>query len=307
MALLLAMPAVALRPANVLAGIKEMSTVYGWQEIGSYWDQAVHRAEWDLPLEHPEVGIVFLVLTVAGLAVALRDRRWSRSVWGWLLFAAATGALVAPYKFRAFRNLLSLVPLACVVVALLYAAVRRRFPRPLWVDAAATLLPVVLFAPALHQYLTYQVRLEDTRETALRWLGGHARPGDRILFAQELVFLPDRIATMPNDTLVWPWDTAWGRIVKRRPQYLVLGQINGLDGKPLIQPVMASWLLEHYRVAATFGSSSTFSGTWNYLGNQQIIYILKRLPVRVPSPRREAEKKSAPPSRDPEPSADPPG
>jgi hypothetical protein len=296
-ALLLAMPAVVLRPANVMAGVRVMSATYGWQEMGSYWDQAVRRAEWDLPLEHPEVGIAFLVLTAAGLAVALRDRRWSRSAWGWLLFAAATGVLMAPYKFRAFRNLLSLIPLACMLVALLYAAARRRLSRPLGLDAAAALLPVILFAPALHQYITFQLGLEDTRETALRWLAGHARPGERVLFAQELVFLQSRLAVLPNDTLVWPWGKAWGRIVKRRPQYVVLGELHG-PGGPLIQPAMRSWLLTHYREAASFGSTPTPAAPFVHMGNRQVICILKRVPftLRKPSPPPgEAEKKSARP------------
>src|SRR5436305_3904513 len=45
-ALLLAMPALALRTANVLNSLREMDTVYGFQELGSYWEQAIHRAEW---------------------------------------------------------------------------------------------------------------------------------------------------------------------------------------------------------------------------------------------------------------------
>ena len=47
-------------PGNVLRRRAGDVPVYGTQEIGSYWDQAVHRAEWDLPLPHPEVGFVFL-------------------------------------------------------------------------------------------------------------------------------------------------------------------------------------------------------------------------------------------------------
>jgi len=61
------MPALTLRTSAVLSGLREMNTIYGFQEIGSYWDQAVNRAEWDLPVLHPEVGIVFLLLLVAGL------------------------------------------------------------------------------------------------------------------------------------------------------------------------------------------------------------------------------------------------
>jgi dolichyl-phosphate-mannose-protein mannosyltransferase len=280
-ALLLVMPALVLRPANVMAAAHEMSQTYGTQEIGVYWDQAVHRAEWDLPLEHPEVGIVFLVLVAAGLAVALRDRRWSRSAWGWLLFAAATGLLVAPYKFRAFRNLLSLVPLGCVLAALLYAEARRRLSRPfrpVWLDLAAMLLPVVLFAPALYPYCASQFRLEDSRTAALHWLAHHARPEERILFAEELAFLPGRVGNLPNETAVRPWEKAWNRIWKRRFHYLVLGEISDPAGNPWILPSMREWILQNYRLEATFGSERGLPGPYLLKGNHQIIYILRRVP-----------------------------
>ncbi|HEV8631874.1 MAG TPA: glycosyltransferase family 39 protein, partial [Thermoanaerobaculia bacterium] len=60
-----AMPALVLRPAAVAAGLHEMDVIYTHQPAGSYWQQAFQRAEWDLPLEHPEVGFAFAALTVA--------------------------------------------------------------------------------------------------------------------------------------------------------------------------------------------------------------------------------------------------
>ncbi len=277
----LAMPALALRTASVLAAARDMSQIYGTQEVGAYWDQAVHRAEWDLPLEHPELGIVFLVLAAAGLAVGLRDRRWSRSVWGWLLFAVVTGGLVAPYKFRAFRNLLALVPLGCVLVALLYAAVRRRLSRPSrqrWLDLAAAALPVLLFAPALHQYATFQLGIVDTREQAVHWLAGHALPEDRILLVEELAFLPGRVARLPGETTVRSWNQAWKRVWNRRFNYLVVGDIVAPDGHPWILPDMREWLAQNYRVEATFGSALSDPNPGDLKGNGQRIYILRRVP-----------------------------
>jgi hypothetical protein len=280
-ALFLAMPAMALRPANVMAAAHEMAETYGTQEFGEYWYQAVHRAEWDLPLEHPEVGIVFLVLAAAGLAVALPDRPWSRSAWGWLLFAAATGLLVAPYKFRAFRNLLPLVPIGCVLAALFYAGLRRRLSplvRPVFLDLAAAVLPVLLFAPAVYQYSVAQFRLEDSRTTALHWLAHHAQPDERILFAEELAFLPSRVDSLPNETAVRPWEKAWDRVWSRRFHYLVLGEIAAPDGHPLILPPMRDWILQNYRLEATFGSEASLPGPFVLKFNRQVIYILRRVP-----------------------------
>jgi hypothetical protein len=277
-ALLLAMPALALRPAKVMAAAHEMAETYGTQEIGAYWDQAVHRAEWDLPLEHPEVGIVFLLVVAAGLITALRDRRWSRSASGWLLFAAATGLLVAPYKFRAFRNLLPLVPIGCGLAALFYAGLRRRLSRPVLLDLAAIIVPALLFAPAVYRYSVSQFRLEDSRTTAVHWLARHAQPDQRILFAEELAFLPSRVDSLPSETAVQPWEKAWNRVWRRRFHYLVLGEITAPNGDQLILPPMRDWILQNYRLEATFGSEKGLPGPFVMKGNQQLIYILKRVP-----------------------------
>lgn len=286
--LLLAMPALALRTRAVLQGLHTMDSIYGSQEAGSYWDQAVHRAEWDLPTSHPELGIVFLLLTVAGLAVGLWDRRWRGAVAGWLLFGAATGLLVAPYQFRAFRNLLALVPLACAAVALLYARLREATSRRLWIDLAAAALPVLLFAPALYEYDAFELALVDTRERAVHWLAGRVRPRDRVLFLRELAFLPSRLDTLPAKVQVRVWENAQDRVIERRDRYLVMGRILRRNGRDKIPPDILNWVLANYQVVAQFGSVATSNFPGFYRGNDQLIYVLKR------KPRQEAEPSSSP-------------
>jgi hypothetical protein len=287
--LLLAMPALVLRTATVLRGLREMDTIYGFQEIGSYWAQAVTRAEWDLPVSHPEVGVVFLLLLLAGIAAGLRDRRWSGAVAGWLLFGAATALLVAPYKFRAFRNLLSLVPLACALVALLYAWVRERVPRRAWLDLAAALLPVVLFTPTLYEYDGFLLALQDSREQAIHWLRPRVQPNERVLILKEMAFLPHRIDTLPGKVQVRVWDKARDRVIERRDHYLVLGELIRPDGRPKIPGFIRRWIFANYRVEAQFGRIPTFPGTGLFHGNEQVVYILKR----GPRPEVLAEKERA--------------
>jgi hypothetical protein len=278
LALLAAMPALALRTQDVLHGLRDMNSIYGFQAAGSYWDQAVHQAEWDLPTSHPELGIVFLLLALAGLAVGLAGRRWSGAVAGWLLFGATTGLLVAPYPFRAFRNLLALVPLACAAAALLYAWLRERVPRRAWLDLAAALLPVLLFAPALYEYGAFELALVDTREQAVRWLAGQVKPTDRVLFLRELAFLPSRLDTLPAKVQVRVWDKARDRVIERRDHYLVLGKVLRPDGRNKIRPAILSWILVNYKIVAQFGSAATSHYGGFARGNDEAIYVLKRVP-----------------------------
>lgn len=278
-ACVVAMPAILLRPEKVLHGMQRMSRVYGRQRLGSYWGQAVQRAEWDLPLEHPELGIAFLVLAAAGLAVALFERRGSRAVWGWVVFGAATGLLVAPYQFRAFRNLLALIPLACILIALLYARVRRAVRRPRFVDLAAAVLPLVLFAPALHSYIGDRLALVDSREEAIQWLGEHTGPGDTVLLVEELAFMPARLATLEARIDVKPWDRAKRRILKRNVDYVVLGSLVQRDGTARVPEERSRRILQGYTEVATFGSSPTKMSRGAFKGNRQRITILRRRPA----------------------------
>ncbi len=281
-ALLVVMPALLLRTQDVLAGVRFMSRVYKAQKLGSYWAQAVERAEWDLPLKHPEVGIAFLLLAAAGLGAGLLDHRWRKTVWTWLIFGLATGLLVAPYTFRAFRNLLSLVPVACVLITLLYARIRERVPRPLFVDLAAVALPAILFAPALHQYAVHHLTLEDSREQAIRWLDTHTGPKDKILFAEELAFLPSRVASLgAADADLAPWERARARIFRRGFNYIVLGELAQRVGGSRIPPNVRVWILRNYEVVARFGTYPTNAIARAFKGNRQIVYILKRVPRRA--------------------------
>lgn len=278
-ALLVAMPPLLLRTREVVEGVLWMGRVYEAEVVGAYWKQIAERAEWDLPLEHPEVGIAFLLLTAAGLVTGLLDRRWRKATLVWLVFGLATCLLVAPYKFRAFRNLIALVPVACVLVSLLYARIREKSPRPLFVDLAAAVLPAVLFAPALYQYTVHNLTLEDSREQVIRWFHDNATPRDRVLFAEELAFLPSRVGSLKTgDAAMTPWVRSRPRVFRRSFHYLVLGELVRPNGKPLIRPDVHFWIQRNYRVVARFGDYPTHPVPLGFKGNRQIIYIFKRVP-----------------------------
>lgn len=272
------MPALVLRTSDVRHSLGTMSNVYEHQGIGSYWEQAVIRAEWDLPLDHPELGLPFLLLTAAGVAAALADRRWRKTALGWLLFAAATAVLLAPYNFRAFRNLLPLIPLACTAVALLYARIREAVPQSQAADVAAALIPLTLFYPALDQYVRHQATLVDTREQALEWLAEHTGPKDRILVSAELTFLPTRLETLEAEVVQQRWNRAFERIIKRRFNYVVVGELTARDGSSMIPTPVRDMILARYEPKAQFGTGVTHASRGGFRGNGQRIYVLKRKP-----------------------------
>lgn len=151
----LVMPALVLEPRRVIADFTSVSEFYHQRPMGSYWHQLVERSEWDLPYDHPEAGLPFLVLSAAGLAWGLARRRSAPAVAGLLLFAGALALLLSPYPFRPLRNFLSLAPVACVGAGLAFTFARERLPRPRLLDAAAVagLFSLYLF-PLIHHART---------------------------------------------------------------------------------------------------------------------------------------------------------
>ena len=294
----IAMPPLLLRPADVRTGLRDMDSVYTSQAIGSYWDQMVKRAEWDLPLEHPEVGLVFVLLAGAGTLVGLVAARQRPAVAGLLLLALLTAAIVAPYQFRAFRNLLALVPLGCAAVGLLYARLRRLAARRVrrGVDVAAVLLPLLLFAPALRAHLAYYRDLVDTRERALAFLAGHAA-GKRVLVLEELAFLPSRLATLPAEVTVQPWRTAREAVESARFDLVVLGDLRRGDGRARLRRGFRERLLRDYETQARWGIGTTPEHPGAFRFNQQRIEVLARRPrASRAGPRPDASDAGAAPA-----------
>jgi hypothetical protein len=276
------MPALVLRTASVAKALRYEASLYG-QPFGSYWDQAVRRAEWDLPFDHPELGWPLLLLAAASLPAALADRRQARAVLGWGAYAAALGLLLSRFGFHPFRNLLSLAPLLAVLPACLYAWLRRRTrgssaPAALGVlDAAAVALPLVLFAAPLTPYLRHEIGLVDSRRQAVDWLAAHGAPGDTAVVASELAFLPSELARVPGSAAERPWPEARPEIQRRRCRFAVLGEM-WLHGQgPLPAAAWNRDVLPFYEVRAAFGEDGP-NGDPAYVfhGNRQRIFVLER-------------------------------
>lgn len=272
-AALLAMPGIVIVPEQVLAGVRRQSDLYRELTSPPLWPQVVERAEWDLPFPGPELGWTFLALAIAGLAVALRDRRTRPSAAGWMLFLALVVMLYSRQSFQPFRNFLPVVPIACVVVAVLV----ERLKTP-WAHAAAFLLIGTLFAPGVVRFAWERARTEDSRTQAIDWLAPRSLPGQTVLVLSDLAFLPSEIKRLQGRVEVEGWDRMRQRRLGRRVRYLVITQMSTPEGRPLISEEEIGRILELYRPAAEFGEhpATPFPGQWH--GNRQVIRVLERRP-----------------------------
>lgn len=278
-AALLAMPALVLVPHQVVAGIQRQAALYANRTSIPLWRQAFERAEWDLPYDGPELGWIFLALAAAGLAVALRDRQIRPSALGWTLFAAASLILYTRQGYQPFRNLLPLLPIACVAVAVLF----QKLPRRRWADAAPFLLIAALFAPAVVGFARERSRLEDSRTQTIDWLSRRsvpAEPGQLVLVLDHLAFLQSELDRLPGSAVeVHPWETLQRRLGHRRAKYLVITRMDTLEGRPLLGPEDLAAIAERYVLRAEFGEDTPtpYPGRWH--GNRQAIQIFERKPV----------------------------
>jgi 4-amino-4-deoxy-L-arabinose transferase-like glycosyltransferase len=278
----LAMPGLLLHPRDVLAAIERQGQLYGGlTSPAPLWKQALVRAEWDVPYEHPELGAVFLLLVLAGLVLGLRDRgdRGDRdrapSIQGWCLYAVPTLLLFSFYSFHPFRNLLPLVAPACILVAILWDRLRVRLARPLWADAAALLLLAVLFARPVAGYAWERLHLRDSRTEAVDWLAPRVRPGDAVLVIQELAILPGELDRLPADTFLAHWPRVPRALGNRHHRFLI-ASVPPPSGRYPQSPADRDALLHDYEERARFGDQPTPEDTYWWHGNRQTILILER-------------------------------
>jgi 4-amino-4-deoxy-L-arabinose transferase-like glycosyltransferase len=269
-----AMPALVLRPEGVRAAWQWLETWYGGPQVSvRFWPQAVRYAEWDQPLAAPELGWPFLLLTAAGLAVALADRRLARRVAGWVIYGAIFVGLAARFPFQPFRNLLPLVAPAAVLAALALVRLVERLPGPrrIWRAAAALALVFLLGRPAL-QYARGRWQTRDSRTEALAWLAPRLEPGDRVLVSEELAILPSELRRLPGRVRSVPWPGVREALRSGRYRFYLGGALR-LDGRRPLPPRARERVARRYEVRAVFGEDLTYAHTGLFSGNRRRVDV----------------------------------
>jgi 4-amino-4-deoxy-L-arabinose transferase-like glycosyltransferase len=276
-AALVAMPGLVVSTGKVLAGLRRQSELYGSLESIPLWKQVFVRAEWDIPFEGPELGWTFVVLAVLGLTIAVRDRRTRVPALGWTLFLTVNLLLYGRQSYQPFRNLLPLVPVACVAVAVLATRVRERLSRPYLVDAATVLLIALLFGIPMARFAQERARFEDSRTETIDWLIRNSRPGQTVLVLDHLAFLPSELRRLKDRRVeVLSWSELQPRIKRRQARLLVLSPIPDLDGHPLISPEWRQITLRRYDIRTRFGEETGTVNEGQWHGNRQTVFVLER-------------------------------
>jgi 4-amino-4-deoxy-L-arabinose transferase-like glycosyltransferase len=281
--MLAGMPALVLHPKDVVLAIQRQNYLYSHlPQTPRLWQQALLRAEWDLPYEHPELGLPFLLLAAAGAAVSLRDRdrRLAKTVAGWLVFLGVSVVLYLPKSFQAFRNLLPHMPLLCLLVAVLYARLRERLSRPLrgrllWADLGAALAVLALFAAPVADFAWKRTQLVDSRTEAIDWLAAQTGPDHTLLILRELAFASNGLARLDGKVVLRRWPQSVQAIRGRVPGFLVTGQLERENTSPL-DTARHPAVERGYVLRARFGENTTPSPPGWWRGNRQVIYVLEK-------------------------------
>ena len=292
----LAMPALVWHWREVVGAIRYQSVLYAQIKSPSLARQIFLSAEPNVRYDRAELGFIFVAFTAAGLVLGLSSARLRPVFCGWLAFAGLALVIYSHQLYQPFRNLMPLVPPACIAVAVAFVDLRRRTKRPHWADMVGLLWVVVFLGVPLANYCRRRMELVDSRVEAMDWLATHVRNGDSSLIVRDLGFLNQELARLnPRPTVRWWEETASG-IDELHPVFLVAGILMQEDGKPVdvakLQPVLTGYVLR-----ARYGEQPTvpIKGWWH--GNRQVIYILERRPQasgpKTPSRLDRSELSSA--------------
>jgi Dolichyl-phosphate-mannose-protein mannosyltransferase len=269
------MPVLVVHPVRILDAIRVQATLYAHLTSPPLWKQAFLRAEWDLAYERPELGVVFVILALAGLLLGLRSRDTASTHGGWAAFLVVCLFFYGRETFQPFRNLVPLVPFGCITVVLLYGTLRRRVPKPYWIDAAAVLWLAVAFVAPLGLYAKSRLDFTDSRTRAVDWIVSHVRPDDRVLVVAEIGILPRELDRLSGTAAVRWWEAAQGEIRAQRPRFVVAGVFERKDGPP-VDVAALPWVLAEYAVVFGTGTASTPASGQLWRGNGQQVLVLER-------------------------------
>jgi 4-amino-4-deoxy-L-arabinose transferase-like glycosyltransferase len=262
-------PATFLRASAVAGRLAQLRRSYSESSTPTLWEQAVGQASWEHRLEAPELGPMFLLVALCGLVWMLADRERARRLLPWLVYAAATLALVSRYPFQPFRNLLPLVPLLCVLAVLGLAAVARLLRLPRWTaDAATVAMAAALLLPSSVAFARQQWRLADSRAEAVRFLARQSG-GGRVAAHRDLAILPGELRRLGRAFEVGNWNLVARALARPRTRWLIL------PDRPAPEPAAAQ-IARRYRLVASFGEEPTSAvpGWWH--GNRQKIQVFER-------------------------------
>jgi hypothetical protein len=256
LAVAVGMPGALLRPASVVGALRFQLEAYAGIPWEGLWHQAFVRAEADIPYARPELGVGLVAVALGGLILAWREPRTRAACVGWSAYAAASLLLFGTRAFQPFRNLLPLVPIACVAAGLFYEALRKRLPRRGVFDALAVVAALATFALPLSAWAWRRHELEDSRRLAVDWLAAHARPADRILVARDLGVLDQELARVRAAVPVSKtWlEEAGPRIAAEAPRFVLAGDLSRFDGSVLRAadvPAIASGYVLRYAAGVT--------------------------------------------------------
>jgi hypothetical protein len=280
------MPALLLRTADVIAAIRMQTAAYSsLASAASLWRQALLRAEWDLPYQHPELGALFLAAAVGGMILLLRSASTAPTAWGWAVWAALSLVLYGTRSFQPFRNLAPLVPVACVAAAVPCAKARERFHRRRGaLDACLLLLLLTLWGAPLAAYAWGRARLADSRRLAVDWLAAHVGGDARTLVVRDLGILDTELERVPGRKDVRWWSEATSSIESAMPDFVVSG-VQRTSSSPPEDSAHHPAIERAYVLRSHFGSIPTPPFDW-WRGNDQIVYVFQRVPARSPLSNR---------------------
>jgi 4-amino-4-deoxy-L-arabinose transferase-like glycosyltransferase len=273
----IAMPALVLHGRDVLEAIGEQGRQYSGLVSPALWTQAFVRAEWDHPYDHPELGTGFVVLAAGGLLLGLRTRRIAPTVWGWCALVVVSLGLYGTRSFQPFRNLLPIVPVACIAVSLIYVRLGDLLGRPRLVAVAGLLCALTVFGVPLALFARDRARLVDTRVQAIDWLAANSRPGDRGIVVRELGILRQEIRRLP--AWVGPrWSLLAGEaLATHRPRWLICGVRQRVDGDGT-EVTELPVVRRDYSVRFRAGTRALPADRGGWRGNDVAVYVLERNP-----------------------------
>jgi 4-amino-4-deoxy-L-arabinose transferase-like glycosyltransferase len=265
-AALVTMPGLLLAPIQVGTDVISEAKVYVHKSSPTNYAQSLVNSH--------EVGWLLAGLGLVGVYLLWRRAENREFTIAWLCFAVPFVLYLAPQNYQPFRNLLPLLPFLAIGAATTLVEAGRflggrahvpRGARQAGVVAVAVLLGGSMFFMGVKPSIAAESNIVDSRTQAVEWLQAHARPGQRILVADELGILPAELDRIPGTV-----------VVRSATDHLSPADLAGYDHvvSGTFEPAATGWAdAERAQPAVTFGSKPSALDPSEHYGNDERILI----------------------------------
>jgi hypothetical protein len=211
----IAMPALAIRHAEVLSDIRTQMAIYSSKSSNLTLAEQAIRGN--------ELGSIWVLLFLVGCGGLFASRHTRRVAVAWMFSVLPLLFVAFRFEYQPFRNLLPVIAMGCVVVGVSLSRIVGIAGGYRYLVVVAVVSYGLVLGWRSNSLMERHGSKTDSRTEIADWLVENVGTDRRVLIEKELVFLPSELARLPQRVLPIEREDFFGGLEPSTGDVLVTG------------------------------------------------------------------------------------